>query len=82
MAAMTDLRQPDVDEARRLLDTAEGQPLTREQVTVTASADGACIGKTLRALKRASTRPCPLDHGTGSRSQILIEATSTVPAKM
>jgi hypothetical protein len=28
------------------------------------------------------TRPCPLDHGTGSRSQILIEATSTVPAKM
>jgi hypothetical protein len=55
MAAMTDLRQPDVDEARRLLDTAEGQPLTREQVTVTASADGACIGKTLRALKRAST---------------------------
>jgi transcriptional regulator with XRE-family HTH domain len=25
------------------------------------------------------TRACPLDHGTGSRSQILIEATSMVP---
>ncbi|OLL96234.1 hypothetical protein Ae406Ps2_6070 [Pseudonocardia sp. Ae406_Ps2] len=24
-------------------------------------------------------RACPADHGTGSRSQILIEATSTVP---
>jgi hypothetical protein len=32
--------------------------------------------------REPSVRPCPLDHGTGSRSQILIEATSTVPAKM
>jgi gas vesicle structural protein len=29
-----------------------------------------------------ATRACPLDHGTGSRSQILIEATSTVPRNM
>jgi len=27
----------------------------------------------------ASTRACPVDHGTGSRSQMLIEATSMVP---
>jgi hypothetical protein len=27
-------------------------------------------------------RACPTDHGTGSRSQILIEATSTVPRNM
>ena len=27
-------------------------------------------------------RACPTDHGTGSRSQILIEATSMVPRKM
>jgi hypothetical protein len=29
-----------------------------------------------------SARACPLDHGTGSRSQILIEATSMVPRNM
>lgn len=27
---------------------------------------------------RCSSRPCPVDHGVGSRSQIRIEATSTV----
>ena len=26
-----------------------------------------------------SLRACPVDHGTGSRSQMLIEATSMVP---
>jgi hypothetical protein len=31
---------------------------------------------------RVSTRPCPVDHRAGSRSQILIEATSMVPWKM
>ncbi len=29
-----------------------------------------------------ATRACPADHGTGSRSQIRIEATSTVPRNM
>jgi hypothetical protein len=29
-----------------------------------------------------TVRPCPVDHGAGSRSQILIEVTSTVPWKM
>jgi hypothetical protein len=33
-------------------------------------------------LFQALTRACPTDHGTGSRSQILIEATSMVPRKM
>ena len=28
------------------------------------------------------TRACPVDHGTGSRSQILIEAISMVPRNM
>ena len=27
----------------------------------------------------ATSRACPVDHGTGSRSQMLIEATSMVP---
>jgi hypothetical protein len=29
-----------------------------------------------------TSRACPADHGTGSRSQILIEARSMVPRKM
>jgi hypothetical protein len=38
---------------------------------------------TLTDLAQAlGTRPCPVDHGTGSRSQMRIEVTSTVPAKM
>ena len=32
-----------------------------------------------RHVHRDRARACPLDHGTGSRSQILIEATSMVP---
>lgn len=31
---------------------------------------------------RAPTRACPVDHGTGSRSQILMDATSMVPRQM
>jgi DNA-binding MarR family transcriptional regulator len=34
-------------------------------------------GRTLRMTDLA--RACPVDHGTGSRSQMLIEATSMVP---
>jgi hypothetical protein len=30
-------------------------------------------------IRGTRSRACPADHGTGSRSQILIEATSTVP---
>jgi hypothetical protein len=30
----------------------------------------------------AVSRACPVDHGTGSRSQILIEAISMVPRNM
>jgi hypothetical protein len=51
-----------------------------------ASAGGIEIGPEIVSQKLGEvgveTRPCPLDHGTGSRSQILMEATSTVPAKM
>jgi len=31
------------------------------------------------AVTAIGTRACPVDHGTGSRSQMLIEATSMVP---
>ena len=30
-------------------------------------------------IRRDGTRACPVDHGTGSRSQIRIDARSTVP---
>ena len=33
----------------------------------------------LLAVSVAAARACPADHGTGSRSQILIEARSMVP---
>ena len=32
--------------------------------------------------RKPEARACPVDHGTGSRSQIVIEATSTVPRNM
>jgi hypothetical protein len=39
-----------------------------------------CTDSLLAALTRGTeTRACPADHGTGSRSQILIEARSMVP---
>jgi 4-oxalocrotonate tautomerase len=42
-----------------------GNALTTQDVQALAAGNGA--------------RACPVDHGTGSRSQMLIEATSMVP---
>jgi hypothetical protein len=36
----------------------------------------------IAARSKLGTRVCPVDHGTGSRSQILIDATSMVPRYM
>jgi hypothetical protein len=36
----------------------------------------------LTKVRESPTRPCPVDHVTGSRSQMRMEATSTVPATM
>ena len=35
--------------------------------------------KSMLRVEGDPTRACPVDHGTGSRSQMLIEATSMVP---
>jgi hypothetical protein len=44
-------------------------------------ADAADVGPTTArpAMASRTARACPVDHGTGSRSQMLIEATSMVP---
>jgi hypothetical protein len=41
-----------------------------------------CCRRLTDAGRQHPTRACPVDHGTGSRSQILIEATSMVPRNM
>ncbi|MGZ3357677.1 MAG: hypothetical protein ACXVBO_22910 [Isosphaeraceae bacterium] len=56
------------------LDSALGTLLT---VVLKPNADAGAISITVLV-----PRACPVDHGTGSRSQIRIEATSTVPWKM
>ena len=47
--------------------------------TYTGSLTGARFIEFCRKLLHDATRACPADHGTGSRSQILIEARSMVP---
>jgi len=47
--------------------------------TIYQRKDGRYEGAAFVPTTTGTTRACPVDHGTGSRSQIRIEATSTVP---
>ena len=61
---------------------ATNQRLSISKVEAFVNGGSGRIGAGVGWCSAVVARPCPVDHRTGSRSQILIEATSTVPWKM
>jgi hypothetical protein len=71
-----------IEAARRVLTLVEdsGIPASKYLVDLRGS-QGVQVGDHNEQVN-TFTRACPVDHGTGSRSQILIEAISMVPRNM
>ncbi len=65
----------------RAADPGDEQHASTETTQLYAMLDDKVADAEIRAARPTAgqLRACPVDHGTGSRSQIRIDATSTVP---